>query len=266
MTRRRSNRSGSFESYSDFPLPPRALPPVPLVQVTSMETEHGHQHVVASTYRHDGSPISGIVYGSDIVRTSKLYDPTRDIPDPGRYRRSGVSSYLSSNSAQERLSTSWPQRDDNLSTVVEDTESARRLGDLYGVAKRSRDTFGKRASKGRMDSKRRSSVDAGIIAPYILEDMGPPSPSSAPVSRQAIIPVATVATPWSQGLLGLGGQRRAVATGVSGTGAHPMSSSRIRFGARPMRPAISGEGFLDESLPSGMLADKGMRGSVDKIQ
>jgi hypothetical protein len=238
MARRRSNQSGSLEGYSDFPLPPKVLPPVPLVQVPSVEDERGRRYKVASSSRRGSSPTSSVVYGSGIVQTNRIYDPTRDIPDTSRRRRSVVSSNLSTNSTQERVSTSWPRRDDSLSTVQEDTEAARRLGDLHSIAK-NRDTFGNRASKNRMESKRRSSVDAGIIAPYILDDMGPPSPSSAPVSRQAIIPVATAPTALSHGL-----QIRAVATGVSISGVNPMSPSRIRFGARPMRPAILGEGYL----------------------
>jgi hypothetical protein len=248
MARRRSNQRSSFEGLLDFPLPVRALPPVPPVPpvgITSVENERSRQYRAASFSRHDGSPTSSVVYGSDIVQTNRVYDPTRDIPDTIRHRRSAASSHSSPNNAQERVSMTWPRRDDTLSTVQEDTKSIRHSGDLYGIAKKTRGTFGAKSTRA-SKTKRRSSVDAGVIVPYIFDGIGPPSPSSAPVSRQAIIPV-------------LGpGERRAVATGISNSASNPMSSSRIRFGARPMRPA--------KDFGSGSLEHKGMRGSLDNIQ
>lgn len=265
--KRQSNQSVSIESYSEFPLPPKNLPPVPIVQITPVEDEHGRRYKVAPFPRRDVSPTSSIVYGSDIVHTKRAYDPTKDLPDnPSsiRHHRSLISPNISPNSSQERWSNPWPPKDENLSTVAEDNESLYE----YSIARRSRGTFGarsKRASKhrlARVDSKRRSSIDTGTLMPYVIDDTRPPSPTSAPVSRQAITPVDTAPVALSPGLLDPGG-KRAVATGKS----DPMTSPRIRFGARPMRSAIVQEGFRGESPLPRLLEQKSVRQfSVDKMQ
>ncbi|KAG8808339.1 hypothetical protein FRC18_005080 [Serendipita sp. 400] len=110
----------------------------------------------------------------------------------------------------------------------------------------------------RAASNRRSSVDVGGLLPYRSnedEDEIPTSPFTAPAAgtlytaKSMSVAPATAITVSQTMLDAMSGKSsvEAVSTGI----AEPMSSTRVRFGARPMRSATKQEFLSRESTTTG---------------
>jgi hypothetical protein len=214
---------------------------------------------------------TNVTRGSDIIRRKRTYDPTRNVVEPDDLR-------LRTTNGRERWPTAsgWPRGDGDWCAIPSNASShqtgsslRRDPGPIRPNARRN-DTFGARSRRSVLsnlkEENRRSSLDLDVRLPNSSMEYEPASPSTAPVLRTSIVPVipSSVASPPS---VDPDTRRNAVATGTA-PGVDAMSSTRVRFGARPMRSALLAEGFREseeEGVPWGYLLQPTARG-FDKSQ
>ena len=252
-------RSNSLP-FNKIPPPPAVPPPVPPPGLTlKMPSEDETEPQIIPSEPPTRTAASSVIYGSDIVRGKRRYDPTRTMPDMDDLRRSALSSALSPNTTRERWSnvSGWPRTE----TEYHGTTSASHHA---SSSRRRKDTFGAKSRRSAAThTTRRASLDLLASMPNIPFEYGPESPSTAPASHMSVVPVVP-APILSPPLVSPNAGRNAMATGVI----DPTSSTRVRFGARPMRSALLADGFREpeeDRLPRRLLQPDGSRG-FDKFQ
>jgi hypothetical protein len=225
---------------------------------------------------------SSVIYGSDILRGKRVYDPTRDITDVSS-RNSTVSFLSPQNTGQKHwsyLPSPLKEEADDLSIVNEATGDQSPVGvnaseneeqPLSSSGRRRKGTFGAKSAKSMINRSkfaevnRRSSADfSGLRPPELLE--APPSPSSAPVlGPRDLIDISDADTGLSPSLTNLATGKNAFSTSVD---TEPLSATRIRFGARPLRPTLPGERFNEDALPRRLLSPPASASkiSLDKLK
>ncbi|KAG8821531.1 hypothetical protein FRC19_007666 [Serendipita sp. 401] len=205
-------------------------------------------------------------------QSARMYDPTREIgTNPAGGYVSLASEAQIPRSAGSHKSAGWPQAETEGEhgaywyMTRGDPQSGGPLSTSSIKAKRSSTRVKPRRSTVKNDqvltraaSNRRSSVDVGVLLPYRSnedEDEIPTSPFTAPAAgtlytaKSMSVAPATAITVSQTMLDAMSGKSsvEAVSTGI----AEPMSSTRVRFGARPMRSATKQEFLSRESTTTG---------------
>lgn len=235
--------TGSFKRYSDFPSPPPNPPTTSTTPVFQIPAPaNTSKPLPASPMRKDHS--------------ARRYDPSRVIGtnpvDPQVVDAPATTSKTSAAS-----NPYWYMlRGDRISPVHGTVRTSKHRSMMGSNLQRA---------STRSDRHRRSSVDSGGRLPYNpvgSEDEGedvPPSPFTAPARSHH-----PVQTP----VMGTNSNSAAVqtASGVLATGvAEPMSSTRIRFGARPMRNISQAESSFSHTRESAGGSNAGNRRN-DKVE
>ncbi|PVF96454.1 hypothetical protein CPB86DRAFT_786951 [Serendipita vermifera] len=207
-------------------------------------------------------------------RTSSKKTTPRTSSDEPRVSRSHSSSNLSTKSRgdnRKRSSnwTAWLSAEGESPNMYERNFTTLRGSYGRGTAK-SDHTFGAptgrstaRSSKVRFSKSETSRPDAmATILPYYMPDTGPTSPMTAPISRNSIVPVvdSTFSYVVPHGARSPPQERNAVTTGVArDRSSRRVSTTRVRFGARPLRSAVMPEGpiFREDALPREVLDPPG---------
>lgn len=258
---------GSVGGSSSGRIPPAPAVPPPLPPKGpgkfSMEDEAEPR---VSFEQNPRTAASSVIYGSDIVRGKRRYDPTRNVADVDVQRNRSVVSTQFSNSPRDSNVSGWPTESHATNISHQPSHSLRR-----DHPRRRKDTFGARSRRSeRSTTTRRASFDLLASMPTMPFGEEPESPSSAPTSRMSIVPVVPPPGLLSPPLVNPNPGRNAVATGVT-PGANGISDSmggtRVRFGARPMRSALLADGIREpeEGMPRRLLeVDK--RSGFDKVQ
>jgi hypothetical protein len=124
-----------------------------------------------------------------------------------------------------------------------------------------------RSSKVRFSRSETSRPDAmASILPYYMPDIGPTGPTSpvtAPISRNSIVPVVEPSFSYVRAQGSRHARPERNGTVASGVVRDPTSKrtsvARVRFGARPLRSALSPEGavFREDGLPREVLSPPG---------
>ena len=273
---RRASRPQStlFNGIPHPPVVPPPLPPVPTPR--SQPEDRAVLPGSAERRRHTATP--SVVSGSGKIQRKRAYDPARNFVEPNdQRRRSNASTFVSPSRDEVSTASGWPRAEGDRHTSPTnvsshrngaalrwDVEPARpnvRRRDISGAAAKR---YGVACSLIYSEQNWRSSFDLAAGVPNIPSNYEPASPSTAPVSRTSIVPVVSPLI-LSPPLVDPYTQRDAVATGVA-RGVDGRNSTRVRFGARPMRSAVLSEGFREpeeDVMPRGYL-EKQQRGGYDK--
>lgn len=262
------SRSNTTHS-GKIPPPPAVPPPLPPKGLPSKTPPADDREPRASSETNTRTARSSIMYGSDIIRGKRRYDPTRSVPDIDTRRTTLSSSYLSPNNTGERV-YGWPATESEYHAATNVSHGSLRRDYQAQSSRRRKDTFGAKSRRSGLThvsehgSARRASFDMLTTMPSVPLEQEPESPSTAPASRMSIVPVDASAV-LSPSLLNPNTTRTAVATGVApsanGVG-ESMPSTRVRFGARPMRSALLADGFrepVEDGMPRRLLQS-------DKVQ
>lgn len=274
--------SETLGSFASMPGPPwvRPLPPNPPVMVEVAKSNRSNRSSLQFSPQGQGAATarSSVVYGSDILRGKRVYDPTRDITDVSsdKARRNSTSSFQSPQTTGgghrhwSYIPSPLKEETDSLSIVNESGGVTMPMAEeqpIAGSSQKRKGTFGAKSGKSTISrtgfsrGNRRSSADwTGLHPPELLE--APPSPSSAPVFGQSrpsdrsnndYVPIASAALSPSSPFTNRGTGKDAVSTSIA---AEPLSATRVRFGARPPRPGLPGnprDVFQEDGLPRSLL-------------
>lgn len=257
------SRSQSIR-FSRIPPPPDAPPPLPPIPASRSQTDD-RTETTGISEQHVNTAGSSVIHGSDVIRRKRTYDPACNMVDlDEQRRRSTTPTYLSPSNGRDRWSTvsGWPRGDDWYAAPSSHQTgvSLRRDQGPSRPNARRKDTFGARSRRygathlsSYKEESRRSSFDFTGPLPNIPTDYEPASPSTAPVSRVSIVPVIPSGI-LSPTLMSPDARGDAVATTGVAPGTDAMNSTRVRFGARPMRSALLADGFREpEVMPRGYL-------------